>query len=418
MSPIPDSPTATAVWAASPLAILGDAGCLAPTGRLGNRTVRNTVRVTGTGSRLRVRVSNRFGDRTLVLGTASVGLAGQGAAIEGKPSNLCFGGRRLVEVAPGEEAVSDWMDLGLRAGDRVAVSLFVQGPGLLATFHKQATQDNWLSEPGDHALAPSGAPFTEQITSWLFLSGVDVEAPHNRLRSLVAFGDSITDGTGSTHNADRRWPDQFADRMLRKDRPCPSVVNAGVAGNCLLSDGGNFGDAGVRRFARDALGQPGVGAVIVLTGVNDIGFGAPGGTGVVHADQLIAGLRQLIAAARRAGVPILGGTLLPFKGVKLPGFWTQHGEAVRQAVNAWVIDGGEFDAVVDFAGATAAAHDPELLDPALDSGDGIHPNDLGYRAMAHAVNILTLDRLLRDRTPRRPTNGRHTPASPTAGHSR
>lgn len=204
MSPIPDSRAATAVWAAAPVAMLGDEGCLTPTGRIGNRTVRNTVRVTGSGSRLRVRVSNRFGDRPLVLGSASVGLAGQGAAIDGGLSNLRFGGRRLVEVAPGDEAVSDWTDLGLRAGDHIAVSLFVQGPGLLATFHKQATQDNWLSEPGDHALAPGGAPFTEQITSWLFLSGVDVDAPHNRLRSLVAIGDSITDGTGSTRNADRR----------------------------------------------------------------------------------------------------------------------------------------------------------------------------------------------------------------------
>jgi lysophospholipase L1-like esterase len=200
--------------------------------------------------------------------------------------------------------------------------------------------------------------------------------------AVVALGDSITDGTFSTVNANHRWPNDLARRLAARHGRTLSVVDEGIAGNQVLRDSGLAGVNVLARLGRDVLEQPGARVVILLEGVNDIGASQ------ATADQLIPAYQQIIAQVHARGLRILGGTLTPFKGAF---YWTPAGEATREAVNRWILTSGAFDGVVDFASATADSADPLTFNPTFDSGDHLHPNDAGYQAMANAVN---LDRLL------------------------
>jgi lysophospholipase L1-like esterase len=204
---------------------------------------------------------------------------------------------------------------------------------------------------------------------------------------VVAFGDSLTDGYGTTPGADNRYPDQLAER-LAGSRSELGVVNAGINGNKLLAGSPCFGEAGVGRFGRDALRQPGVRAAVVLAGINDIGGGGfpdfgCGASPVVTAGQVIAAHRTLIRVAHARGVRVVGVTMLPIKGAY--GYDTPANEAVRDAVNRWIRESGEYDAVADADAALRDPADPDALRPAYDSGDHLHPNDTGAGALARAV---------------------------------
>ncbi|PJN03010.1 G-D-S-L family lipolytic protein [Streptomyces sp. CB01201] len=350
-----------------------------------HQSVRQVVRVTQGGDRIRIRLSNAYGTSPLVVTGATVARTGEGAAVQPDAvRELTFGGHRSVSVPAHGELRSDAAALALDRLDPVTVTLYFAGTTGPATFHAQGFTDTYRAE-GDHRADPSAAAFGASSQSWYYLSGVEVGG---RVRSdgIVLFGDSITDGFGSTPGADRRYSDALAERTGRP------VVNAGIGGNLVLNDSAWYGERATARFRRDVLDQPGVSTVVVLAGLNDIGFSearkgpvpqptyvpAP----VVSSAELIAGYRELIRQAHDRGLAAVGATLLPLKGSD---HWGEHAARVSDEVNDWIRTSGAFDAVVDFDKALAAKSDPDRLAPAYDSGDALHPNDAGYRVMAQVL---------------------------------
>jgi lysophospholipase L1-like esterase len=354
-----------------------------------NQSVRQVVRVSRGGSTVRIRVSNVYGEAPLRLSGASIGRAGAGASLRpGRVRPLTFNRSPSTVVPAGREAVSDATPLRVAALERLSVTLYFAGRTGPSTFHPLAIATSYRAAD-DHRFDRDGAVFSETSQSWYYLSGVDVRGPgRTRRGAVVAFGDSITDGVLSTPDADNRYPDELAERLVAAGRPL-GVLNAGIGGNRVLADSPGFGEKATARFQRDALGQPGVRTVIVLEGINDIGVGEATGAPVT-AQQLIGGHRALIRAARARGVKVIGGTITPTKGVPYPGYHTERGEAVRDAVNQWIRTSGEYDAVVDFDRALADPLDPDRMRREYDGGDGLHPNDAGMRAMAAAVDLEAL----------------------------
>ncbi|KIZ17228.1 SGNH/GDSL hydrolase family protein [Streptomyces natalensis] len=363
-------------------------------------TLRQVVRVTGSGTRARIRLSNRYGSAPLEVTGATLARTDKGAAVqESTVRRLTFGGAASVRIPAGGEVHSDAAELGaeLTAAPftepfaSLTVSLHFARPTGPATFHAQAYATAYRAA-GDRLTDPDPAAFGETTRSWYHLAAVELaDGGPARRDAVVAFGDSITDGFGSTLDADRRYPDALAERLAAAGMPRP-VLNQGIGGNLLLNDSAWFGERADNRFRRDVLDRPGVRSVIVLVGLNDIGFSevdlptykpAPD----QPAAALIAGYRDLIAQARAADVRIIGGTLLPFKGAE---YHTPAAEAKRQEINAWIRGSGAFDAIADFATALADPDDPEALTPAYDSGDHKHPSDEGYRQMAAAVDLTSL----------------------------
>jgi len=377
-----------ATWGASP--VVGSASpfpglrCQADTGVSG-QTVRNVIFTSEGGDRVRVRLTNTFGTQPLRVGSASIAIAESGAqARAGTLRALTFGHAPGVTIQPGAEALSDPVRMDVPALQDLLVSVFVPDASGPATNHFDAQQDNFISTPGDFTLAASPAPFTTVNGCSFFVDGVSVVASNRVAGAVVALGDSITDGTASTVNANRRWPNDLARRLDARHGQTLAVVDEGIAGNQVLKDSGLAGVNALARLDRDVLAQEGVRDVILLEGVNDIGASQ------ATADQLISAYQQIIAQTHARGLRIFGGTLTPYKGAF---YWTPAGEQTREAVNRWILTGGEFDGVIDFARATADPADPLVFRPAFDSGDHLHPSDAGYQAMADAIN---LDRLLRE----------------------
>jgi lysophospholipase L1-like esterase len=349
-----------------------------------DQSVRQPVRVSRGGSEVRVRLSNVYGAGPLRLTGASIGRAAQGASIEpGSQRAVLFDGRRSTVVPAGRQLSSDAVPLRVAPLERLTVTLYFAERTGPATFHPFALATAYRAA-GNHLRDAAADAYTETSQSWYYLSGLDVSGRSGG--AVVAFGDSITDGSFSTPDANNRYPDELAERLVaaRSDK---AVVNAGIGGNRVLTDSPGFGDRAIARFGRDALDQPGVRTVIVLEGINDIGLGVGTEAVPVTSEQLIAGHRKLIRAAHARGVRIVGATILPFAGVIYPGYYTEAGEKVRDAVNDWIRTGGEYDGVADFERALADPADPDRLNPAYDGGDGLHPNDAGMRAMAAAIDL-------------------------------
>lgn len=387
-------------WYAAPMPGWG-AGFALPSmmpAALEAQTVREVVRTSIGGAQLRVTYSNRYGSTPLVIGEARV------AATQDEPSRaasslqagtgaqLTFGGRPGVTIAPGQSATSDAARLPVAARQRLSISTWLPEHAPLATFHWGA-QQTAFAVAGNHAAA-TALPGAQELSGRTFLSALQVYGPGRR--TVVALGDSITDGNGSTPDRNRRWPDQLAD-LLACDGPSPctggaAVVNAGISGARLLADG--MGEQAAARFAHDVLAQPGVDTVIVLLGINDIGW--PGSAfapdaAPATAGALVAGYRTLIAAARARQVRIVGGTLLPFegalRGTPFAGHFSPAKDAVRREVNEWIRKSGEFDAVIDFDSLLRDPAHPSRLRPEFDSGDHLHPSDAGYAEMARASKL-------------------------------
>jgi lysophospholipase L1-like esterase len=352
-------------------------------------TVRQIVRTSLGGSRVRLRFSNLFGAAPVTLGPVRVALAaGAGAIQPASDRAVTFGGARVVTVARAHETVSDPIDLALPALARLAVTLHVpEGTGA-STTHGVGHQTAYFL-PGDATAVPV-FPAGDADASRYFLTGVEVEAGPDAA-TVVVLGDSITDGVGSTQDRDVRWPDALAARLQANPTTRSiAVVNAGIAGNRLLNDGKPpfIGPSSLSRFDRDVLNTPGLRWIILLQGSNDVSAADMLTTreDQVSAAQIIDGMKALIARAHARGVRIYGGTMLPREGVRKPFANTGAGREKRRALNAWIRTAGAFDGVIDFDRAVRDPTRPDRLHPAFDSGDHLHPNDAGYAAMAAAVD--------------------------------
>ncbi|NIZ91968.1 SGNH/GDSL hydrolase family protein [Kineococcus rubinsiae] len=380
-------------WQGSPTAggTFDPASCPADTG-LADQTVRDVVPVSVDGDRVRVRVSNAFGAAPLRVGSASVALSARGAeAVRGTVRPLRFSGSASVLVPAGGEALSDPVDLSVQALQRLAVSVYLPEATGPATQHNNSRETNYLAA-GDHSADRTPAAFTTPVTCWMFASGVDVEAARRVVGTVVALGDSITDGDQSSIDADARYPDFLARRLDARRGPTLAVSNAGIGGNELLRNRVPelFGVSAAGRLPRDVLAQAGARSVILVEGINDIGAEAARAEDLIQADQ------QIIAQARAAGLRVYGATLVPFGGsnaVYGADYGTPAGEAERQRLNAWIRTSGAFDAVFDLDVALRDPAHPDRLLPTYDSGDHLHPSDAGYEAMAAAIDV---DRLVRD----------------------
>ncbi|WP_309230430.1 SGNH/GDSL hydrolase family protein [Nocardia sp. SYP-A9097] len=351
-----------------------------------NQSVRQVIRVSSGGSVLRLRLSNSYGTQPLEVTGATLARTDKGVSV--RPDSLrplTIGANQTFRIAAGTEAVTDPIVLPVAPLDSLTVTLYFAQPTGPATYHAQALGTSFRGT-GDHRADIAGDGFTETSESSYYLAAVETldVLPH---RSGVAlFGDSITDGAASTVDAHHTYPDELAEQLASQGQSRP-ILNLGIGGNRVTVDSAWLGDSALSRFHRDVLGQPGVGTVAILEGINDIGLsggGIPMGAPfpVVSADQLIAGQRTLIAEARAAGLRVIGATILPFAGSQ---YYDADKEAVRTAVNSWIRGSGEFDAVVDLEAALADPADPKRLAPGLDSGDHLHPGDAGYAVMANAV---------------------------------
>lgn len=352
------------------------------------QTIRQVARLSVGGTQLRVVLSNEGSTVPLHIGAARVARHARGSAtVPGTDRPLLFGGQAATVVPPGARWVSDPVDLPLPALAEVAVSLYLPRPSQPAGFHFDARQTAYVAS-GDHTAALQLPAAAAAWSTRVYLSGLVVQTPEP-VAAVVVLGDSITDGNGATPGANARWPDALAERLAGQG---VAVLNAGISGGRLLK--GGMGRAGLTRAAQDVFAQPGVRALIVLLGTNDIGW--PGGPfapeeRALRADELVQGYRQLIAVARTHNVRVVGGTIPPFgdalAGTPLAGHYSPEKDAVRHAVNRWIREAGAFDAVVDFDALLRDPARPSHLRAAMDSGDHLHPGDVGYRAMAHAVDL-------------------------------
>ncbi|HEY7488707.1 MAG TPA: SGNH/GDSL hydrolase family protein [Streptosporangiaceae bacterium] len=381
----PRPPGWVATWGGSAMA---PSALVSSVQTLDNQTVRNIIHTSAGGTELRIRVSNAFGDRAVTIAAATVARQAKGAEIDaGSLRGLRFHGDRAVRLARGASALSDPVRMTVPALSNLAVSLYLPAPTGPATYHQDAQQTNFLAS-GDRTAAAGSQGFDTTVGTWFFLDAVQVRT--SAPGAIVALGDSITDGFASTVDANARWPNVLADRLVaRYGRGAPAVIDEGISGNRVLSDSVCLGVDLLSRLNRDVFSQPGARTVVLLEGVNDLGFSqlpnadcsAPN-TNVTPA-QLIRAYQKVIHRAHAHGLRIYGGTILPAQGSS---YWDAAAEQKRLVINDWIKNSHAFDGVVDFAAVMAAPDHPELLNPAYDSGDHLHPNDAGYAVMAAAVD--------------------------------
>jgi lysophospholipase L1-like esterase len=354
-----------------------------------NRTVREIVRVSIGGDHVRLRLSNEYGDRPLVIGSAHIAVRDTGSAIVASSDHpVTFGGRAGIIIRPGAIVVSDPVSFSLPALSDLAVSLHIADSTRATTVHALGLQTNYISRSGDFSSSQS-LPTDTTVAMFLFLSSVEVT--NSAATGVIAtIGNSITDGAQSTRNSNSRWPNILAQRLLASTEPVKGIANAGISGNRVLSFGA--GPSALARFDRDVLMVPGVTHVIVLEGINDIGSSV---VNKISADDIIYGLHQLADRAHDRGLVVFGATLTP-AGPR-PSF-TPELEAKRQAVNAFIRSSGVFDGVIDFDAVTRDPSDPTRFLPAYDSGDHLHPGDAGYKAMGNAIDLTLFRRTFSVRT--------------------
>ncbi|WP_292422734.1 SGNH/GDSL hydrolase family protein [Mesorhizobium sp.] len=380
-------------WAATPAPRWSD-DLPAPFGVpevLENQTIRQVARISVGGNSVRVVLSNAFGEKPLTIGAGSVAIAGKGGEIDQKTLKpLTWGGKSSVVVPPGVPILSDPVALSAEALSEISVSIFLPKKTALSSVHWDGVQTAYISGPGNFT---SDAAFKADSTlkSRLFLSDIWVDAAPES-EAIVFFGDSITDGNCSTPDANNRWPDHIAKRLQEANRKV-AVVNEAFSGNRVLTDG--MGVNALARFDSDILSHPKVATVVLMMGINDIGW--PGENAITPDDKqptaqdIITGYKQLIDRAHAHGIRIVGATLTPFaetfKGLPTEGYYTAEKEKIRVAVNQWIRTGDGFDGVIDFDKVMEDPAKPGYLRDDYDCGDNLHPNDAGYKAMADAVDL-------------------------------
>jgi len=357
-----------------------------PPPNFNNQTLRQIVRISIGGPQVRAVFSNAFGTAPLTIGGAAMAIRDKGAAIEaGSSRRLTFSGRATATIAPGAVLLSDPVTLTVPDLADLAVDLYLPddtAASMSPVSHHTgngALQTSYVSASGDHTGA-ADLPGASTTLNYYFLSRVDVLASE-QVGAVVAFGDSITDGSRSTPDTNNRWPNHLAKHLLSAGVRM-GVVNEGIGGNRLLGDGNS--QSALARFDRDVLSQAGATYVIILEGINDLGSR----TGRADVNDLIAGHRQLIARAHARGLKAYGVTITPFEGTTIaPDYWSPEGEAARQAFNRWLRTSGEYDGVIDFESVLRDPAEPTKVAPKFSAPDHLHPNDAGYEALGNAVDV-------------------------------
>jgi len=370
-----------------------------------NQSLRLIVHTSAGGTKVKIKISNTYGDGPLLIGGAHIARRTAAAEIDPRSDRMLkFQGKSSTTVAAGSMVVSDSVELDVPALSDLAVSIFLPQRTEAKTSHSMAKQTSYVSPETGDSTAAVKFPVAKAIHSWPFLTGLDVEASPGA-GAIVAFGSSLTDGDGTTADTNGRWPDVLAARLQKSagGKAEFGVLNEGIIGNRLLQDspkgadnpfGAGLGEAGLARFERDVLAQAGVRYVIVGLGINDILFPAFPFTPPsekVSAEDIISGYRQLIARGHRKGVRVIGTTNPPFEKSSFEGlvvaFYTSERETVRQKVNDWIRSSGEFDGVVDLDGVLRDPSHPTQLLPEYDSGDHLHPNNAGCIAEGNAIPL-------------------------------
>jgi len=379
-------------WTAAPQARLlaplggqrgGPAPPPAPTS-FNDQTVRMIVHTSLGGRRARVTFSNAFGNSPLAIGAVHVALRGKESAIApGSDRALMFNGKPGITIAQGAHVISDPVDFDVPQVGDVAISVYIPGDSGQLTLHNTGLHTTYIAK-GNVTTEPV---FNDATTtrSYYWITGLDVMAPADTA-AIVAFGDSITDGTTSTVDANRSWPSFLAQRILTTPgAPKLAVLNEGIAGNRVLADGA--GVNALARFDRDVLGQAGVKWLFIMESINDIGqttrANATAGPPVTP-DDLIGALKQMVERAHTHGIKVIGCTLTPYEGAA---YYSEQGEEIRQAVNRWIRTSGTFDAVVDYDAVTRDPANPKVFKMGFNDGDHLHPNDAGYKSMADSIDL-------------------------------
>jgi lysophospholipase L1-like esterase len=367
----------------------------APYTHFTNQTLRQIVHTSIGGSKARVVLTNVYGTAPLTIGAANIALREKDAAIQAASSRpLTFSGATSVTIPQGAIMYSDAVNLTVPQMGDLAIDLYLPGttntPSTL-TIHNGAFQTNYISETGNH-VGKAALPTVGRTQNWFLLSRVEVVAP-DAAGAIVVFGDSITDGTRSTPDTNSRWPNVLARRLLSQNPPVKlGILNAAIAGNRVLSEASvpagsdpravGAGINALARFELDALAQPGVTHIVVMEGINDIGNARQNASPT--AQDIINGYKQMIERAHTRGIKIYGATLTPFYGAA---YYTEVGEAKRQAVNEWIRTSNAFDGVIDFDKVTRDPANPKQFLAAYDSCDRLHPSDAGYKAMADSIDL-------------------------------
>jgi lysophospholipase L1-like esterase len=362
--------------------------------KISNATVRMIARVTLAGDSVRIRLDNNFGTAPVTFAHATIAPRVRGPAVAaGLVKAISFGGKNTVTVPAGGSVESDAIALHVDAQQDLAVSLMVAGTDVQPSQHNNAVVTSYLTdnEAGDQTESVDGKPFDGKTTAMFWLKSIDVRSSAPAT-AIVAFGDSITDGTCTTLDAHDRWEDIMAERFALQGPAQLAVVNEGIGGNTVL-DLPNYqpavnSPAGVARLERDVLSHPGVSHVVLFMGTNDIRRGA-------SADQVIGGMKDIIARVRAKGMRIVGATIIPRHSV-VPGVpdtgWDDAKTKVRNRVNDWIRKDAGFDAVLDFDRVVQSATDPNLINQAYNCGDGVHPAPIGYFQMGKSVDLRIFER--------------------------
>jgi lysophospholipase L1-like esterase len=379
-----------ASWTASPHAPLGTEGPFAAAS-YDNVTISQILRITEGGKKLRVRFSNRYGPAPLEIGAARiVQIDAEGKEVAGTSRTLTFGGDAGAVIPRGAPFVSDEVGVDVPDLARLKVEIYLPKPTGPCTCHLTGTDELAVSPPGNFVGKPFEPVDRKQFRA--FLSGIDVDSP-NAFGTIVAYGDSITDGVGSSAGKNRRWPDVLADRLQATGKEW-AVANAAISGNRVLSPG--MGESALSRFDEDVLSLPNVKYMIVFEGVNDIGnrfgpqqrAGGPQLPGMdqpqITVEQMIAGYKQIIARAHEKGIKVIGSPIGPYKGAS---YWTEEGEAARQKINDWIVNGGAFDGVVRLDTAFADPAEPRQMRDGYHMGDHLHGSDAGLKSVGDSIDL-------------------------------
>ena len=386
--PPPGAPSLGSTSSAAAPSAASTTAPMPPLQTVSNQTIRMFARTTIGGKRVRVKLVNAMLGKRVEIGEAHIAVRDKDSAIAaGSDRKLTFAGIGSIMMAPGAVVVSDPVDLVVPPLTDIAVSLFFPGDTGAPTTHDRGLKTTYIAGPGDFTAATAMPGAAATRLSYYWLAAIEVDAPAGT-PLIVAFGDSITDGSRSTPDTNSPWPAVLATRLAAdKSTAHIAIVNAGIGGNRLLSDGTLFqGVSALARLDRDVLNQPGLRWLIVLEGINDIGNGTAQLTTApaVTADDVIWAYRQVIARAHTQGVKVIGATLTPFEGAN---YFREEGEKIRQAVNDWIRTSKAYDAVIDFDAVVRDPANPRRIKPEFDPGDHLHPNDAGYKAMADAVDL-------------------------------